>query len=313
MKFLAVYDPHFNADAPHSRRDNYAESMSSKLTFIRKQSDELGVDFVVIIGDFSHKTTQPTPYLVKMLKELALFRCTVYSLIGNHDVYAANKAFIDKTFLGALFASEQLVRATEINSHHSHRAGTYFQAYDYSLSPVGPFPLEDKEMFEKASWRVGFAHGFIRSKQAGFEVEDVVEVGAFAEAGYDALFVGHDHLEYPDLTIGNMTVYRGGALSRGSKKEHNWIRTPKIHLVDCVAKTVTLISVPCGDADDIFNVEQVDRESADKTIKDFTKLLKTTKLDRVSIFAAIDQVCDDLEVRKECYQRLNTHGIVREG
>jgi hypothetical protein len=330
VRILAVVDPHFSSEPPHSRKDDYAEAMFKKLTFLRDFALEHKVQAVVFTGDFSHKKTQPTPYVVRMLGELQAFPCQCWSVIGNHDVYAANSAFVDKTFLGILFASGALRRLTSLRiwghqglENDPENFSVLLKGYDFQPRlVVAPQAFEVHE--QGATFKVAVTHAFLVKDQQGFTTDDVLDLSSFSRAGFDLMVAGHDHVEYPPLFVPSgavepdgspkgMTVVRCGALSRGTKHAYQRARYVQACLLTFTREgcSVTYVPVPHAPPEEVFLTEQMDRENLLTKMQTFVETLKVRRDVASDIFSSLLQICQDPAILETCYRYLETHGFVR--
>lgn len=304
MKFIVVGDPHFNSTPPHSRRDDYATNMFKKLAYIYAVAEKYGVDFIMFEGDFSHKTTQTTQYTVRMLKALAESPCPQRCLVGNHDLYAASIGSLNKTFIGIMFASGYLERC----NRPWRQGGIYFQGYDYSPRLL---KIKTGKNIKNSRYAVGFAHAFLKQQQSEFKADDYLSLRAFKDAGYTHLFVGHDHVDYKPLNYEGMMVYRTGSLSRGTKLRYHRERTPSILLCDfSESPVIKRIGVPVEDADEVYSIYQIERESVSSVIKKFVDSLKNTEIERLSIYRILKEICDDPDVLEVCHNYLQAQGVL---
>jgi DNA repair exonuclease SbcCD nuclease subunit len=301
-----VGDPHFNAIPPHSRNDDYAESMFKKLAFIYKKAKSIKANFIMYLGDFSHRTTQPTEFTSLMLKALNMTKIPQYCLVGNHDTYAGNIELIDKTFLGNMFAGKALKRANK----EWTIGDVTFKGYDYKHELVNPEPFETEDTI-----KVAFAHAFIQEKQENFRAKDYLSLDGFKNVGCDHLFVGHDHIQYPVKNYKGMRVYRGGSLSRGTKHKHQMEKTPIVYAcrVNDGVLQVGKVKVPCNSKESVYDLLQMDEESMSSLIKDFVTELKTFKTSKLDVFKLVEDFAPDDEVKRVCFDFLKARGLMPEG
>ena len=102
MKFLFFTDSHIRGTTPKNRKDNFYETLKTKLLEITNISKKLDVDYILHGGDwFDRPDISPS-----IVREFAIiiktFEKPIYTIAGNHDIYGHNPDTIGRTMLGLL-------------------------------------------------------------------------------------------------------------------------------------------------------------------------------------------------------------------
>lgn len=307
-----VIDPHYSSHNPASRRDDFSAAMLEKTGFLAKQSRTLGWDAFVIAGDLFSTATLTYGYLVLLSRALKEFACPVYVVAGNHDMRHRQIDSIDKQPLGMLFEAEAVLDLTEVG-------------------PVGPFvgmhyrdnPAEfvpDPTPWHGHSWLI--CHQYVGVEPHGFEADaggwllyDDIDAHK-----YTGVVAGHDHVEVLDETTpGGAVVIRPGALSRGTKHEHNLHRTPRALSVEFSSdgsRSIKRVEIPV--AADVFLQTALLAAERSSELKGFVTALgsdafrqeemDTSVMDHLRLLAESQEIAPEVVRRATGY--LEAHGIV---
>lgn len=107
MKALIVGDLHFCDTVPLKRTDDFFNAQFTKIEKVCRLAEELDVDVAFLLGDVFDKA-RPEIWLVnKVLSHFRKFSCTLYSLVGNHDLQGCRDGVVG-TGIGTLFTSGAL-------------------------------------------------------------------------------------------------------------------------------------------------------------------------------------------------------------
>lgn len=324
LVFGVVYDPHFSDTTPKSRKDDYQQALFDKMEFVGQELAANNGQFLILTGDIFHKRALSTKFMCRMVEFLRDFPVPVYGIAGNHDVYAGNVEFLNRTSLGILFASG-VIRKLEHLLVHLQDFSVHIRGFDFAPALHVKKPaLEDLlESVEEGDPDVisvrhhfAVAHGFIKKTHANFQTKDYVNVPSFSKAGYTALFLGHDHVPYPSEMVDGLLLCRGGNLSRGTKHKYQRIRDVQYHLVTVTSEGLDVAErkIPCAPAEDIYSEEQIEREGLDSQLKKFIHQLQENGPQAKAeddIFSIIEEMDVPDPTKKLCFRYLQEQGIVR--
>ena len=90
---------------------------------------------------------------------------------------------------------------------------------DYTEYP----PVADRS----AQYNILLAHMFYNIPDYISDERHNLTEKAVEKLGYDMIVLGHDHSEYPPVTQGKTTIYRFGAILRGTAHNYNFTRKPQ--------------------------------------------------------------------------------------
>ena len=108
IRLLWRTDIHLSDKSPASRKDDWAETVFSKLEQVKRAAAKLKVDAVIDGGDFFHvkSPSRNSHALVhQAVEHHADYPCPVYCTPGNHDAVYGDYAFLPQQPLGILFSS----------------------------------------------------------------------------------------------------------------------------------------------------------------------------------------------------------------
>lgn len=328
--FGVVYDPHYSDVAPASRKDDYVQALFDKTEFVMKDLEQNEGRFLVLTGDIFHKRTLSTKFMCRFVDFFTSFSIPTYGIAGNHDVYGGNVDFLDRTSLGIVF-SAGVIRKLEHLLVYAFNFSMHLRGFDFNPALHVKTPAQEEvEIAYEAQhrlegeiwdgldidWHMAVAHGFIKKSHANFETKDYVNVPSFGEAGYRALFLGHDHVPYPVEEVDGLYLCRGGNLSRGTKHRYQRIRDVQYHLVTVTKEGIKVEArkIPSASADDIYSEAQIEREDLNLQLKKFITHLQE-KQERAESDDDIFSIIEGMEVpdviKQRCFKYLGEAGIVR--
>lgn len=105
IKILFMTDTHGKATSPKSRLDDFPTALLDKLRWVGEYAQEIGADAVVHGGDWVDSADVSEAYIREMVKVLKDYPCTIYGIVGNHDIYGYNPETFKRTALGVAEAS----------------------------------------------------------------------------------------------------------------------------------------------------------------------------------------------------------------
>ena len=235
-KVMFVGDVHLKAQNPACRKDNYAEAVLRKLTWIKTYCNDKHINDVVFLGDFFDTPTVAWSLFTQVMQILQTFkdsgiRC--YALVGNHDIRYDRLETLNETSLGVLFLSGLLIRLSE-NPILLRSDGSKIVGFDFTQKITPPC-----EECGEGAQVICVAHEYF---QCGFS-DTSLQCEDLDTAGYAAYVFGHDHAPYMPLKQASWTLYRPGSLSRNSSDAHNLMRIPRVLVYDVSTDAFTFVDV----------------------------------------------------------------------
>lgn len=232
-------DPHIT-DRHRCRQDNFLEVALNKLEYIAKNND-----FVIIVGDLFHTSSNPTYIFYKVYELLYKYKGKFIAMPGNHDLLHNNLNTLERTTIGSLALTGAL--KLEFDSFKIDNAEFQISHVMKDLSKV-PVDTENKKIL--------LGHNYLEFSAAPKESFTKQEL---YELNYNLVFLGHDHQPHDEELIGDSTLIRMGSLTRIDTQHYN--RTRKIYYYQLDSETLEYErkEVPCKEAKEVFTEEAFNR------------------------------------------------------
>jgi len=277
MKFIFSTDHHNSSINISCRKDFYPDTIYEKQRFIIQKGEELGIDALLIGGDFFHNRRVSQEYVnrLNLLYRAASF--VVGCDIGNHDCLLGDPAQVMKCPLGGLLTSGVFIPEPGKWVYETEDSIVVFLPFMIDLPEYMELPKNDKT-------RILVAHAFYPGI---YEAENLPD---FYFKNFDYVLLGHDHDAYPLQRNQRSIVVRPGGLARGTRDKSNWRRKVRVFYVDTqYPETATFIEVPHKSAEEIFSKERILLEDRVKQSKVFDVLAKSVEATSdVDILALVD-------------------------
>jgi len=227
MSVIFFGDPHFDAQTPVSRIDNYAEASLQRLKDILSLAKQNQVQHVMTTGDFFDKYEVSFTYLneiISVLKDFEKENIIVWSLIGNHDLPYNNMSYFKNTPLNTLFTSGLVRHLKKFNEFEDFNV--------YGIDFTNAEAIKDMQV-DKSKTNILIMHYATENTVPGESINEGLEK-------FDFVISGHDHMYYPLLILDSGTkVFRPGSLLRRTKEAYNLTRD----IVICLFKDKAMTEV----------------------------------------------------------------------
>lgn len=240
IRVLQINDVHLDTVGPRSRRDDYFQSLLTKLEECADICRARQVDVVAFTGDIFHKKER-VPYravssLVQFLRGLSQ-HCLILGIPGNHDILS--RPVLDNQAVNTLYAAGVMVLPGEslvfTKEKSPDRSSICFKG--------NPFYYElDKDRrgyampkHPTADFNVLIVHGTLLPTGQSFFGE-WSNPDHLVEFEGDLILCGHYHDELGTF-VGfgkngqRFEVVNYGSIARGSVSGFNVVRTPKVALI----------------------------------------------------------------------------------
>jgi len=297
-KFGFVIDPHVSSSTPSGRYDNYFEAIFNKLKAVIAMGKDRNWDAIILTGDVYNVKQMPYP---KQNALIQLFRTfPIYTIVGNHDIYYDRLDSLPDTPLGNLIESEAITKLD--TAFDGILTGVHYQA-DVVL-PTAPTKGNIPKILVCHAFVGKKPHG-VKSKSGGW-----VTHNQLINSGYDIIVAGHDHTEYPMITLDNGTpVFRFGALSRGSSHEHNLHREPQVLELELSEGNFkySLITVPHAEAESVFAYTDIALKDSKRDMSHFIDELKSLSTTELSS-GGLDDIVKSLDIPAKILRHIHNWG-----
>ena len=243
-------DLHADSHPPSSRLDtDYIETAVGKLQSIREACIKENVRFLFLGGDIFHRVTTTFECVRRAGAELMKFReagITVGSIIGNHDLARNQLEKLSKSPLNLLFDFGVLERLDL-----SRRVIINGKALINPAGYLDKIPGANK----KAAYNFLIAHLFYNAPDIyGGKSLSSDMVNAL---GYDAIFLGHDHINYDIVRVGKTAIVRPGSILRGTSHKYNFERKVGFYILRDPAnysiKNFKFVEIPVKDMREVVS------------------------------------------------------------
>lgn len=274
-KVLFVGDTHFSNRIPISRKDDYPNTLISKLRSLGELIDSNDVTDVIFLGDLFNTKNLDLSYFTRVLKEFLNIKIrsgvNFYTVIGNHDLLYRNRELLDSSPISML----RLVGAFE-DTQEVVLGGYTFVFCDFTVG-VNDIP--------KATTNNEFLIGHYFFEDGFNDVEHTLTEDLCKTLGYKYYVLGHDHTPYEPFIRDSFSVYRPGSFSRGTSQNTQVHReTVDVLLFDTSSAKFTSLSIPnVLSTKDIFKEQVLLNKVLDTSLQsldvDFSDFLDSFKFD----------------------------------
>ena len=294
---LFVGDTHFSNKIPISRKDDYPNTLISKLRSLGTLVKDNGVSDVIFLGDLFNTKGLDLSYFTRVLKEFLNIKMMTgvnfYTVVGNHDLLYRNRELLDASpisMLRLVGAFEDVVETTI--------QGFTFRFCDFTTS-VDDIP--------KASSKNEFLIGHYFFEDGFDDKEHTLTCDLCESLGYKYYVLGHDHTPYDPLVKSKFSVYRPGSFSRGTSQTAQVHRESiNVLLFNTATSKFSLLDIP-----DVLSIKDVFKEQVllnkvlDTSLQsldvDFSDFLDNFKFDSSD---SILETLQDMNLSEDVYELL---------
>lgn len=273
MKGLVVGDAHFCDYVPVKRTDDFLEAQFRKMAKIRSLSEELDTDVVILLGDVFDKARPDIWLLNKVIDHLQQFSCSIYSLVGNHDLQGSRDG-VPGTALGTLL-NAGLIKGMDGDIEI---LGVPFRAINHTRE-------HSTDLYQSDSPRIILTHNMITPQIAPFE--HVYAMDVLEKSHNCFIFAGdfHDPFEFYNPQT-KTRIMNPGVLNRTSIAEKHI--TPSVIYFEATSKdlVVDFRRIPLGAAvgKDVFDIALHEKvQAAEMNLKKFIDSINQTQFESQDI------------------------------
>ena len=306
-----VGDTHFSPKTPVSRKDDYPNTLLTKLDNLFKLCVDNNVTDCIFLGDLVNNNQMTIEYFIKLYSHLAAFKdnnINLHTIIGNHDIPHGNQDFLDKSVISLL------VNSYLFNTVSFVKDDTYFELVDYYI-PVNEIEKAQPDgNILKGIYKVLCGHYFYLS---GFnDVDHTLTPELCKSLCYDMYFLGHDHTPYEPLKVNGYEVHRPGSFSRATSETCQVSRDNiNICIFDTETHKVEYKNIPnVLPSKDVYRedklIEKLNESTLEATLsEDIDNLIDSMSFDFSS---DIYKVLDSLELKDDIKEKV-TEYLIEEG
>lgn len=294
---LFIGDTHFSNRIPISRKDDYPNTLISKLRSVSTLIKDNDVSDVIFLGDLFNTKGLDLSYFTRVLKEFLnikmLSGVNFYTVVGNHDLLYRNRELLDASPISML----RLVGAFE-DVEEAVIQGFTFRFCDFTT---------DVNNIPKASTKNEFFIGHYFFEDGFSDTEHTLTLDLCKSLGYKYYVLGHDHTPYEPLVRSDFSVYRPGSFSRGTSQTSQLHRESVDVLVfnTSTSKFSSLVIPDVLGIKDVFKEQVLLNKVLDTSLQsldvDFTDFLDNFKFDSSQ---SILETLQEMELSEDVYELL---------
>lgn len=264
---LMTGDWHIQMENPSSRIDDYKLALDNKTDQLLSWCLKYNAD-LLMPGDMFSKIQTDNEFIIWNLKLLKKFRdngISVIAVFGNHDVYRTQAELENRTPL-KIMEEAGLVKVLRRGNRliYNNLVVSGFGYYDEITEAEKNIPNKKY---------MAVIHKFYQQSQYK---EFNMSYNKLVELGYDFALMGHDHIAYEDDVRPYCTVFRPGALMRGTVHDYNFTRgvfATLLNTENFKSETLTLKVRPITEVmAETKVIEKIERQEI--TFKEYTNSME---------------------------------------
>lgn len=232
MRIAIVGDPHISTGF-RARIDDYLQTVLNKINYIAENNDA-----IIFLGDVFDTSAMPTYVFNATYKALSKYSHKFHTILGNHDMFHRNVKSLHRTTIGSL-------DLTGIIKVHTK---------PFELGGVTFVPVMTDDEFESIPCdddndSVLLCHKYYEMMVCPEESFDDSEL---KDLNYKYVFMGHDHMPYEPLDLGNTILYRPGSLTRTTVDKYNEKRDIRYYVLETGTMEVYADIVPSLPSSEVY-------------------------------------------------------------
>lgn len=281
MKILFATDFHLRTTTPVSRLDkNFEETVLKKLDFVISVGQTS--DIIILGGDIFDRPDISFHLATEVINILKKSKRTIYSLVGQHDIYGYQQSSINFSPIGLIFSLSYLKPINELILNNLYiKAINVYDNLDFKI-----------EKDKKREINICFAHKLITTKKfpGAVNIEAIHSLNDF-----DIIINGDIH-EPHDIKIDGKRYIAPGSVARLTSSDKN--RIPKALLINTDTSEIQYINIPCEN--DIFNNTVIDcnKEDMSNFIKQYAQETISIKTEPYKIKNILEKYLKENKIDK---------------
>ncbi|MCG0313522.1 MAG: metallophosphoesterase family protein [Calditerricola sp.] len=251
MKLLFVTDTHIRGTTPRNRRDNFPETLKTKLIEVMEIAAAHRVDAIIHGGDVFDRPDLAPAVVRSFASVLRDAPAPIYAVAGNHDVYGHNPETVGRTMLGLLdaFGTVRLLHPGEPVRLEKGGVTVQLSGQPFHYDIDRRDPLLDYRPADRAhaDVTVHVAHGMVTDKPLPGGVPYTLLDTLWGPDAPDVLLTGHYHAGFGARKREGKWIVNPGALSRVNNQLAEVQRMPQVALLTVGAGIdVELLPLSCA-------------------------------------------------------------------
>ncbi len=213
-----VGDLHADSATPSTRKDDYLNTVVGKLSDIHSKCVKNNVKAVFFSGDIFSRiqvTNECIKVIGRQFRRFSNSGIFIGTIIGNHDIARNQINKLEKSPLSVLFEFG-ILEYLRVDNRVAINKSTLITPVSFLEDPV--------RANSKASHNILLAHMFYNASDLIASDNDNLKEEHVKLFGYDAIFLGHDHVDYDIVEVENTSIVRPGSVTRGTSHNYNFNR-----------------------------------------------------------------------------------------
>lgn len=303
-KIAFIGDVHLSPRVPASRKDDYPNTLLTKLDSLKQLSIQNNISDLVFLGDLFNTKHMTLAYFIKCFQKFKTLDdsgITLHLIVGNHDITYNNDSTLEESPIKLLYDSDVF----DVRNIFTIDNTTVY-LYNYTeLTPNLPKPLDLN------TYNILVGHYFY---DIGFGDDDhTLTRDQCKDLQYNAYLLGHDHTPYTPVKRDGYEVHRPGSLSRGTSQTCQINRDSiQITVFDTTTHTFTYLDLPnVLPTKDVYKEDHlIDKVTLSTISESLQDLLSDLTFDNSSdIFATLHQIPMDPKIKELIISYLNNEGV----
>lgn len=233
MRLLYFTDDHKRGTTPENRKDNFPQTLLTKLNEVVQIAKEQEVDYVLHGGDFFDVPAPALSICADFLQVYQQFKVPVFTIPGNHDLFGHNIETLPRTMLGfaARLGIVHLVGREPIYLEKKGlRVQLTGQGYHFEMDRRDR-KLDYVVKKKDCDYAIHLVHGMLLQR-ALFPGAYYTLIEQISDTEADFTLAGHNHLGFPDTVIDGKYFINPGALVRLSNHQQEMKRPVQVVIID---------------------------------------------------------------------------------
>ncbi len=236
MRLLFITDTHIRGNTPKNRKDNFPETIETKLNEVKQIIRKYNIDYVLHGGDLFDRPDVSISIASNFSKILNSFGVPIYIISGNHDVYGHNPDTVSRSILGLLDALDvvRLIREGEVIylNKDGIKVQLTGQPYVYNIDHEGYRSnyIVD-EISEEVDYSIHMVHGMLLNRPF-IEGIPYTLIDDINSTKADITLCGHYHSGFGIIKVDDKYFVNPGSLVRITNSLSEINRIPKVAIIE---------------------------------------------------------------------------------
>lgn len=289
MKLLFFTDSHIRATSPKSRKDDFFQTILSKLDEILHEAISHEVRAIIHGGDLFDRPDPSLLVVTEVAKRIMACPIPFYVVCGNHDIYGHNPETVSRSMLGFL-AAMNIVKLLDENPVFLKEGDLKVQLtgapYTYEIdqhqnSETNPYILQNRE--ENADAAIHVVHGFLVKDPVHPQIFHTLVEDIAQDTLADITLSGHFHYGFEKTYYGGKIFFNPGAIARISNSKKELQRMPQYVIItlekgkEPELESIVLACAKPGD-EVLDRIEMENHRFKQEKLQEFREGLQTTQM-----------------------------------